>query len=172
MKTFVSVLFLSFSILLCTSCKREGCTNPDAVNYDVTADEDDGSCIVCNTETIDFSSKELPLVDKRTSSPYYNDTVGIFHLYQYLDVPNDKVCGREECYITMDLQNLVNQSMQVSFIIETVTGPVNFYHSDNALVDPMATFDFGVIQQMNFPPYYKISLDSLKVTVNGYIQYY
>ena len=172
MKTFVSVLFLSLLIIFCVSCKREGCTNPDAVNYDVTADEDDGSCIVCNTETIDFDNTDLPLVDKRTNSPYYNDTVGVFHLFQYLNVPNDKVCGREECYITMDLQNLVNETMQVSFYIETVTGPVNFYYSGNALVEPLATFDFGEVQQLNFPPYYKISLDSLKVSVTGYIQYY
>lgn len=28
-----------------TGCKKEGCNDPDATNYDVDADKDDGSCI-------------------------------------------------------------------------------------------------------------------------------
>lgn len=37
------VLFAGSSLTL-SSCKKEGCTNPDALNYDPKADEDDGSC--------------------------------------------------------------------------------------------------------------------------------
>lgn len=48
MKNYISlslvfILFAGFSLTL-SSCKTEGCTNPDALNYDPKADEDDGSC--------------------------------------------------------------------------------------------------------------------------------
>jgi hypothetical protein len=31
---------------LATSCKKEGCTNPEATNYDAEAEKDDGSCVL------------------------------------------------------------------------------------------------------------------------------
>lgn len=39
--------FLTISLgfgLIVTSCKTEGCTEPNAINYDPTADKNDGSC--------------------------------------------------------------------------------------------------------------------------------
>ncbi len=48
-KTFIftSVILLLGSLLfLSLKCKREGCTNPRAYNYDSKANEDDGSCII------------------------------------------------------------------------------------------------------------------------------
>ena len=38
----VSMLVLG---LVSTSCKKEGCTNPEASNYDEEADKDDGNCV-------------------------------------------------------------------------------------------------------------------------------
>lgn len=42
MKVF-SLIILAWGILL-SSCKKEGCTNVDALNYDNEANADDGSC--------------------------------------------------------------------------------------------------------------------------------
>ncbi|MEX1190598.1 MAG: hypothetical protein WEA99_01410, partial [Brumimicrobium sp.] len=41
--------FCLFGLLLMNSCKREGCTDPKAINYDKKAKKDDGSCIFQNT---------------------------------------------------------------------------------------------------------------------------
>lgn len=38
----LSVVFVA--AIMMTSCKKEGCTNPDAVNYDANAKKNDGSC--------------------------------------------------------------------------------------------------------------------------------
>jgi hypothetical protein len=42
-KVLLSVLFLA-SISTITSCKKEGCTDPDSINYDADAKKDNGTC--------------------------------------------------------------------------------------------------------------------------------
>ena len=159
-------------LVLFSSCEQKGCTDPNAVNYDITANTDDGSCIICQNITNLYDNLDVPLVDKKPSSIYYNDTVGIFHLVQYLRYPTDRVCGEEVSYITMELQNLVSQNMLLEFNIEDVLGPINFYYGSNTSVSALGTREFGTVLTMNYPPFHKISLDSLKVTLSGYIQYY
>lgn len=39
------LLLLAFSLITIASCKKEGCTDPTATNYDSDAKKDDGSCI-------------------------------------------------------------------------------------------------------------------------------
>tara|TARA_B100001287_G_scaffold51633_1_gene40564 strand:- start:17293 stop:18456 length:1164 start_codon:yes stop_codon:yes gene_type:complete len=43
-KTKLTISILCFSLLSIVSCKKEGCTDADATNYDEKAKEDDGSC--------------------------------------------------------------------------------------------------------------------------------
>ena len=45
MKYLKTILLLTVISLLVTSCRKSGCTNPDAVNYDPNAKVDDGSCV-------------------------------------------------------------------------------------------------------------------------------
>lgn len=44
-------LLCVFGIMMTSSCKREGCTNPNATNYDAKAKKDDGSCVLPNNGT-------------------------------------------------------------------------------------------------------------------------
>jgi hypothetical protein len=42
----VMLIALGSSLMLATSCKKKGCTNPEATNYSEEAKKDDGSCIL------------------------------------------------------------------------------------------------------------------------------
>jgi len=42
------VIFIALSVLMTSCNKKEGCTNPEATNYDSSAKKDNGSCIFLN----------------------------------------------------------------------------------------------------------------------------
>lgn len=68
MKIKYFILLGSALLVASTSCKKEGCTNPDATNYDEKAKKDDGSCIV---ESADGTAAE-----PETYVPVYSGTFG------------------------------------------------------------------------------------------------
>ena len=55
MKTKVAygILIILTSMLL-FSCRKKGCTNPNAINYNTNDKVGDGTCI-CNTDRSDYS---------------------------------------------------------------------------------------------------------------------
>jgi len=51
----IKLIFLLYVILICAGCAEEtirGCTNCNAVNFNNDANEDDGSCILINTNRL------------------------------------------------------------------------------------------------------------------------
>ena len=75
-RTLFATLILGFAF---TSCKKEGCTDSKATNYDAEAKKDDGSCVLpvkasppapTPTPTPDTSAKKPPTTTKKpTKSP-------------------------------------------------------------------------------------------------------
>lgn len=49
--SFPILFIVALSILSITACKKEGCTNPAALNYNADADENDGTCVMGNTRS-------------------------------------------------------------------------------------------------------------------------
>lgn len=173
MNVFYRVIF--FGIIcsfLFTSCHKSGCTNKDAINYDVTSDEDDGTCIVCQTTEEEIASKVLYLKDFKFGSPHYNQKVAKFYLNQYVMATNNAVCGKESCKVNLSIESMVNQKMYLSYRIERYSGPINIYYNNDIIIDAYQKVDIGTIFTFNNPPFLEITLDSLNAETTTDIIYF
>jgi hypothetical protein len=73
---YFTVLSLSFLLLgSITSCKKEGCTDKDAKNYDAKAKKDDGSCQYDEEEEPETVIKDVPEGDITTTVNWSKDTI-------------------------------------------------------------------------------------------------
>lgn len=68
-KTILILSAISVITLTNTSCKKKGCTNSTATNYDANAKKDDGSCIIPVAETGQGNQQQ------QTQTYIINDTV-------------------------------------------------------------------------------------------------
>ena len=171
--SFVKILIVTCSMLLLAGCHQSGCTDPHAINFNVTADQDDGSCIVCKTSVTPFDSTKVFLVDPNFNSIHYHDTVASFSLYQEIQQPSDKVCGEATSVVRLVITSMINQKMFLYYHLSTYNGPVNVNMYEQALIDPHQLYVGGAVNSNNNPPFLPISLDSINVVVySGEIIYY
>jgi hypothetical protein len=111
-------------VLLFNGCKQKGCTNKSALNYNITAQEDDGTCIYCTTTITPEGTISASLIDNNGSSVHYNQVVAIFNVSQLSKSFNYVSCGTDSCLLSVSIQNLVNQEIVFNYDLFTSTGDV------------------------------------------------
>ncbi len=143
-KTLIAISSVLFIFIL-QGCKEKGCTDPSAINYNSVADEDDGTCIICNGTTDTISSRNCDLIDNNFSSPRFGDVVGIFHLTQIQENFPYTECGTNKCRIQVNFQSLVDSEMVFTFSLQHSSSGNNmsFSWSKSIIVPPLQTKNLG-----------------------------
>lgn len=111
-KYFLWISIFVTTFLLTESCKQKGCMDKEALNYNLIADKDDGSCYFCDSTFAITGFDSVDLMDNNSASLHYGEHVARFYVTQKSKFFNDASCGEDSCNISFTIKNLLNQDVQ------------------------------------------------------------
>ncbi|MGB6036225.1 MAG: hypothetical protein WBG42_08150 [Cryomorphaceae bacterium] len=164
-----SYFVIIFIALICQSCEEEGCTDPQALNFDATADEDDGSCVYCEEPTISTSIVFTDsLIENRFGSSLFQEKIFELSIEQTESTGIIRQCPASEllCTTEISVRNITEFEM-VNFDIDFfISGPQvfqSFFVQDINLESGEDTIVFVEQVDLNFsncPRYANSSVDN------------
>ncbi len=137
MKNF-RFLIVIFFLTLIAGCKTEGCTDKDALNFNITADSDDGSCVYCPEGSgepilLDYGS----VVEWRSNTMYEDVEVLEVKLKQEgVRISQITNCdgANQECLLTVTFKNISGATLQ-NFQVSMVRAFPGFSIESNIYLD-------------------------------------
>lgn len=142
MKRFLLHLVLLIIVIYLPGCKQSGCTDPNSLNYDILADEDDGSCLYCDSLRTTLTTQTYFLKDTYFNSPHANQNVAKFEFEQRSDTFNFEQCGTNGCKILLKITSLVPETMDFEYST-SCSYPNQFFSSKQITIAGYATADMG-----------------------------
>ena len=105
MRNWLNILILLGFIGFFGCIKQEGCTDSAALNYDITAKEDNGSCEYCEVDSTFFGNGVYQIIDNTFGSPHYGEQIITITANKYNFEYSNGTCGNQGCKLKLVLKN-------------------------------------------------------------------
>jgi len=155
--------------MLLQACSDKGCTDKNALNYNVVANKDDGSCEFCDSTYTLIGQDSIFLIDEHSSSSHYQEVVAKFVVTQRTLKHNYSTCGDDKCTVTYTVENLCNQDFDLNYNLQYGGSNIfintdNFItvmanHTNNTIEVPQSAF-FSDPCELLFPGIGNVSLNT------------
>jgi len=112
MKYLNNIFFLLGIVVLMSSCEKiEGCTDENALNYDITAEVNKG-CIYCDSAPIEeLNTFNDYLIENRPGAEFFQDSVLQIRIEHQRRDYEFQQCGQSGCTFNVTATNLTDFSM-------------------------------------------------------------
>ena len=143
-RKFIIYQILFFSIII-SGCRENGCTDKAALNYNIAAEDDDGSCVYCNIVRNKLSEHSIFLVDINSMSQFYLETIAEIKFTRLSDKYNSTTCGSNKCLISIDIHNIFYKEIEFTYVV-IIPAPYNYNASNLVIIPPYQTVSIDTIE--------------------------
>ncbi|MEO8149719.1 MAG: hypothetical protein ABI723_18920 [Bacteroidia bacterium] len=166
---------ISAGIILCiiffNRCNECGCIDQRAINYNSTANKNDGSCEYCDTTLKLFATKTISLKDNNSASTHYNQVVARFVFEQDSSSYNDMSCGDDACMIFLHIESQVSQEMEFTYKVFS-SYPLYLYSTRHIILPANVTYNADTVNFNGSNPCSTLNSSIGVLVINGNIVYH
>ncbi|MFK7787286.1 MAG: hypothetical protein AB8B56_19340 [Crocinitomicaceae bacterium] len=176
--------FSVFILLIATSCKKQGCTDPTANNYDYSAEQNDGSCVYDSTASTPtppgnectsgqtqiffdvLAEENINCFDNTPGSPYQGQVFSLLKLTQnrFADCDNGYLVLNGYTENIIRFENITSNTVTFDYYInQNVNGSIRDYQG---YVQDLAAGDFYEINTGD-NTFYNVNYGVIQVTMNN-----
>jgi len=171
MKALLKIILSAVICLTLNSCKQKGCTDPNSLNYDIMADEDDGSCLYCQSISTPVATRSEYLIDDYNPSIHYNENILRFDMTQHADTFNFFQCGTSACKVDLKVTSLVNETMILNYRIYS-NSTVYLYSNETITITGHSTIDMGTIGTQSYTDCIPVTFATITTHLQSSVIYY